>query len=234
VGSSRPAVEQRRGDRVKTGGGGPEAVRIWLLGGFGVSIGLSRSIAGDEWRLRKAANLVKLLALTPGHRMHREQAMGLLWPELDTSAAANNLHHALHVARRTLEPSAPSGTASSYLLLRDEWLALCPDRPLWVDVDAFEEAANTARHAREAAAFRAALDLYAGELLPQDRYEPWAEWRRAELRQLYLSLLFEMAAIHGEQGEHGPAIEALGRVVAEEPTNEESHVGLMRLYAEYE
>jgi DNA-binding MarR family transcriptional regulator len=49
-------------------GNRPEAMRIWLLGGLRVSVG-SRSIEPDAWRLKKAAALVKLLALAPGHRM---------------------------------------------------------------------------------------------------------------------------------------------------------------------
>jgi DNA-binding SARP family transcriptional activator len=208
-----------------------EALRIWLLGGFRISVGSYRSIGEDEWRLKKAAALIKLLAMAPAHRLHREQAMDLLWPELDLEAAANNLHHALHVARRTLQPSGPAGAASGYLHLRAESLALSPAGPVWVDVEAFEEAATTARHAREGAAYRAAIDLYSGELLPRDRYEPWAEERRAALRALYLSLLLELAGIYEEREEFGGAIEALGRVVAEEPTHEEAQVGLMRLYA---
>jgi DNA-binding SARP family transcriptional activator len=64
----------------------PEVVRVWLLGGFRVSVG-SRTIQQSEWRLRKATTLVKLLALAPGHRLHREQAMDLLRPELGTKAA---------------------------------------------------------------------------------------------------------------------------------------------------
>src|ERR671913_983462 len=86
-------------------GGTPETVRIELLGRFRVSVGVRRTIEEDEWKLRKAASLVKLLALEPGHRLHREQAMDLLWPELDAKAASNNLRHILHVARRTLEPA---------------------------------------------------------------------------------------------------------------------------------
>jgi len=91
---------------------------------------------------------VKLLALSPAHRLHREQAMELLWPDLTPKAALNNLHYALHVARRTLEPSAlarSSSAASRYLRLPGEQLTLCPDSPLWVDVEAFQEAAATAR-----------------------------------------------------------------------------------------
>ena len=41
-----------------------EAIRIRLLGGFRVSVG-PRSIEGEAWRLRKAASLIKLLALAP-------------------------------------------------------------------------------------------------------------------------------------------------------------------------
>jgi DNA-binding SARP family transcriptional activator len=221
---------QQRAPR-ETPGGALEAVRIWLLGGFRISVGSSRSIGEEEWRLRKAASLIKLLALAPAHRLHREQAMDLLWPELDSEAAANNLHHALHVARRTLEPSAPTGGVSSYLHLRGERLALSPEQPVWVDVEGFEEAATTARHALEPAAYRAAIDLYSGELLPQDRYEAWAEQRRAQLRGLYLSLLLELAGLYEERKEFGKAIEVLERVVAEDPTHEGAHVALIRLYA---
>ncbi len=84
-------------------------MRVRLLGGFGVSVG-SRSIGRAEWRLKKAANLVKLVALAPGHRLHREQATSHLWPDLDPRAATNNLHHALYVARRALEPSSSPGS----------------------------------------------------------------------------------------------------------------------------
>src|SRR5215210_8003403 len=224
------AEHDQRGQPTLQGGGTPETLRAWLLGGFRISVG-SRSIGEGEWRLKKAGSLLKLLALAPAHRLHREQAMDLLWPDLDPKAALNNLHYALHVARRTLEPSAPAGAASGYLHLRGESLALSPEGPVWVDVEAFEQAASTARHSLEPAAYRAAIDLYSGELLPQDRYEAWAEQRRAELRGLYLSLLVEVTALYEERKEFGEAIEALGRVVAEDPTHEGAHVGLMRLHA---
>ncbi len=203
-----------------------EVVRISLLGGFSVSVG-ARTIKENEWRLKKAASLVKLLALEPGHQMHREQLMEWLWPDLDPKAASNNLRQTLHVARRVL--SALEG--SRYLASEDEALVLCPEGRLWVDVEAFTEAAATARRAREPGAYRAALDLYAGDLLPGDRYEEWAEERREGLRQLYQALLVELAGLYEEREEYVPAIEALRRVVVEEPTQEEAHASLIRLYA---
>lgn len=206
---------------------GLEAVRVELLGGFRVSVG-SRVVEEEGWRLRKAGSLIKLLALATQHRLHREQVMYLLWPDLNQKSAANNLRYALHVARRSLEPD-PAG--SPYLVLRDDLLELCPEGPLRVDVEDFERTASEARRTLDPAVYRAAIDLYAGELLPGDRYEYWAEARREELRGTYLALLIELAGLYEERGEYEPSIEVLRRAVADEPAHEDAHAGLMRLYA---
>jgi DNA-binding SARP family transcriptional activator len=55
--------------------------------------------------------------------------------------------------------------------------------------------------------------------------------RREALRQLYLALLIELAGLNQERGDYELAIETLRRAVAEEPTNEAAHAGLMRVYA---
>ena len=130
----------------------PEAVRVWLLGGFRVAIG-SRTTEDGQWRLRKAAALVKLLSLAQGHRLQREQVMDLLWPDLGKKAASNNLRHTLHAARALLDQKA----GSRYVASEEESLVLCPGGSLWVDVVSFEEAAATARRYRAPAAYIAAV-----------------------------------------------------------------------------
>jgi predicted ATPase/DNA-binding SARP family transcriptional activator/DNA-binding CsgD family transcriptional regulator len=223
----RPSATSTRLARSETPPGRePEAVRVWLLGGFWVSVG-SQIIRPDQWRLRKAASLVKLLALAPSHRIHREQVMNLLWPDLGRKAASNNLRRVLHAARKVLDPA----TGSRYLASQDESLVLCQGGQLWVDVEAFEEAGISARRSRDPAAYRAAIELYAGELLPDDRYEEWTENRREGLRRQYFELLVDLTELYEERGEYGQAAETLQRAVSEEPTNEEAHAGLMRLYA---
>lgn len=221
----------KRADRIighssETGGRVYDTVRIWLLGDFRVSVG-SRTIQKDEWRLRKAASLIKLLALAPAHDLHREQITDRLWPGLGRGAAANNLRHTLHIARRVLEPEP----VSRYLVSGGERLVLCPDAQLWVDVEVFEEAVMVACRTRDPAAYRAALNLYTGDLLPQDLYEDWLEGRRQELRQSFLSLLFELARLYEERGELDFATEVLQRVMTYDPVNQEAHAGLMRSYA---
>ena len=117
----------------------PQALRVELLGGFRVSVG-SRTVGDDAWRLKKAKSVVKLLALAPGHRMHREQLTQWLWPNSpNPKTQANNLRQALHAARRALEPTLAGGTSSTdYLRLIEDRVALCPEGNLWVDVKAFD------------------------------------------------------------------------------------------------
>jgi DNA-binding SARP family transcriptional activator len=132
---------------------GAPVPRIRLLGGFLVASGGS-PIDDRAWRLRKAKALVKLLALAPERRLHRERLADLLWPDRDAEAAANHLHQALHAARRAIGADA--------LRLSDGVVVLEAE----VDVDAFEAAAAHARATREVAAYEHALDLHAGALLP--------------------------------------------------------------------
>jgi predicted ATPase len=159
-------------------------VAIKLLGGFAATSD-GAPVPTDVWRLRKARELVKLLALAPGHRLHREQAMDLLWRDRDPATAANNLHQVVHVARRAL--------GAEVIESRERLLQLDAD----VDADEFERVAAEARRNGTAAAYRAALSLYGGELLPENRYDDWAEERRAELAELHETLERELAELGG-------------------------------------
>jgi predicted ATPase len=160
------------------------AVSVRLLGGFEATVD-GVVVPDSTWRLKKARELVKLLALARGHRLHRDQALDVLWRELAPAAAANNLHQAVHVARRALGANA--------IDVRDEVLSLAEN--VDVDVDLLELAASNARRMKTAAAYRAALALYRGELLPENRYDDWAEGRREELAELAAALAEESAAL---------------------------------------
>src|SRR4051794_15235647 len=146
-------------------------VRIRLFGAFAAGVG-DEAVPEGAWRLRKGKSLVKLLALAPERRIHRERAIDLLWPDRAPEAAANNFHQALYVARRALEQAGAD--AATILPLRDDMLALNPGGAVEIDIEAFEDKAARAREAATADAYREALSVYGGELLPEDRFEPWA------------------------------------------------------------
>jgi DNA-binding SARP family transcriptional activator len=66
-------------------------LEVWLLGRFEVHVD-SYPVPADAWAQRRAVDVVKLLALAPGHGMPRDQVLETLWPQLGADAAASNLH----------------------------------------------------------------------------------------------------------------------------------------------
>lgn len=206
------------------------SLRIKLLGGFAVWID-DRQIDARAWRLQKAQHLVKLLALAPDHRMLREQLMELLWPDLLPEAAANNLYGALHQARELLRPAGTAaGNGTSPLRFHRQVLLLEPSRTLEIDVDAFIASAAAARTAPSTMSLEAAISLYTGDLLPEDRYQDWATGPRETLRETYLDLLANIAQRYEHEARLPAAIDALQRILRTEQANEAAHVSLIQLF----
>ena len=152
---------------------------VRLLGGFQVEVD-GRPIQAQAWRHRRGADLVKLLALAPEHRLHREELMERLWPELGGEAAAANLRKAVHFARRAL------GRQDSIESI-GELVALWPAGDLRVDAESAETQARKALAG--SVGLEAAADLFSGDLLPADRYADWTEPHRERLRRRRLEVL---------------------------------------------
>ena len=170
----------------------PAPITIELMDGFLVRVG-ARRIPADAWPTRRAAQLVQLLALTDRRRLAREQAIEALWPHLDPDAGAANLRKAAHHARRTLgDPEA--------VVLRAGLAQLFPGRQVATDVEAFERTGDP--------------DLYRGELLPDARYESWAQAARERLHDRYVESLRREGRLE--------------RLVELEPTDEPACRELMR------
>jgi DNA-binding SARP family transcriptional activator len=184
-------------------------IHVTLLGQFAVTVG-GVPVAEAGWKRRHAAAVVKVLALAPGRRLHREQVIELVWPGDTIAEAVPKLHKAAHFARRAI------GVPDS-VVLRGDQVVLCPGGSVTVDAVRFGELARRALAAGDAAAARAALALYGGELLPADRYEEWAETRREQLSRSHLDLL---------------RLDGQWEAVAElDPGDERAHLALMRRHA---
>src|SRR5919202_5405441 len=110
--------------RAANPGAAPPEVRIQLLGGFRVAVG-ARAVPDAAWRLRTARSLVKVLALAPGHALHREQVVDLLWPDRGPEVPPSNLRHTIYVARRALQVTGD--LPASPLVLQGDQVALRPE-----------------------------------------------------------------------------------------------------------
>jgi predicted ATPase len=202
-------------------------LRIQLLGRFLISLD-DRTVDPSAWRLKKAAGIVKLLALAPEFRLHREQLMESLWPEAAPKSAANNLRYSLFAARRILKLPADD---TPYLQRDGDALVLGPADMVWTDVVAFERTVAVAWADSAADHYEEAVGLYGGDLLPEDLYADWATDRRGALRISYLTLLARLAELYEERGDRARAIATLQRLLMAEPAQEPAHVQLMRLHA---
>src|SRR5215208_1740494 len=105
-------------------------LEVRLLGRFEVLVD-SQRVPADAWAQRRTADLVKVLALAPGHRMPREELLELLWPHLAADAAASNLHKAASYARRALGDRGA-------VVLRSGLVELAPAAEVITDVERFE------------------------------------------------------------------------------------------------
>jgi DNA-binding SARP family transcriptional activator len=200
-----------------------------LLGGFRVEHADVAQVV-SRWQRRSAKTLTKLLATCPGHALHREQILDILWPGADVDSALNSFGKALHAARHAFEPDLPRRTDSAYLLLTDAMLALNTDHVL-IDADRFEQLAENALRGQDVMAYESALASYGGELLPEDRYADWCAERRCFLAELRVRLLVGLSEALEARGACNEAADQLRAALGQDPTREVAHRRLMRLYA---
>ena len=187
VGTEPPADSPTSPPVVPDGGSGlpvdgPE-IRVRTFGGCVLEVdGRRVPLEGVKPRVR---SLLRLLALHAGAPVHREVIQETLWPDADGAAGARSLHVALSALRRHLDDvaSPPGG----HLVVRDGDAYRLAVSPQDVDLGSFDGAvangrAARARGERSAAAFATALDLYTGDLFPEEGPADWVAERRDQYR----------------------------------------------------
>jgi len=174
AGEPAEAVETTRPTRVAASE--PPVLRVRCFGAFSVSVD-GRPVDLGPLRPR-ARRTLRLLATRAGQAVHRQQLAAALWGDLDTAAAMHNLHVNVSAVRRILEPGATRG--SERVIRRDGETYMLPLLPgSECDVAQLEQRLRRARRLaaeRDADAmegWQAVLDVYAGELLPEEGDAEW-------------------------------------------------------------
>jgi DNA-binding SARP family transcriptional activator/tetratricopeptide (TPR) repeat protein len=147
----------------------------------------------------------------------RDRVAFSLWPDSPERGARRALSSALHRIHGLLPDSVDWLVASrDSLRLGDAWL----------DIDAFAALTGS----EEPADWRAAVDLYAGDLLAGVDVE-WVEEPRAELRDRATGLLARIAAEREAAGDLAGGLGWARRWSQADPLDEDAHRAVMRLYA---
>ncbi|HEY66873.1 MAG TPA: tetratricopeptide repeat protein [Thermoflexia bacterium] len=217
----------------------PPPLRIVTLGRFEVRQG-ARAIPDHAWRQRRAGELFRLLLISPGRSLFRDQVTEALWPEKSPASMSALFHQATSALRRALEPDLPEKFPSRYLEVGGGRVTLHLPAGSSVDFEIFEE------HIRNEE-WEAALALYRGDLFPGDRYADWAAAPRERLRQEAMRASLAVARRRLEDGHAEAALDACRRALELEPWQEEAvllgmqacivlndRAGAIRLYLDLE
>jgi LuxR family transcriptional regulator, maltose regulon positive regulatory protein len=216
-------------------GGSPPLVAIRTLGAFEVRRHGDNVITDAQWAGLRQKLLLKAIVVNGSREIPKDILMDALWPESSYEAALKRFKVTLHRLRRILEPDMTPGAGVSCIFLKDNLVSLDMGR-CRVDVNDFLACCDEMRQLkrdgdddRVLAACRRAVDLYRGDFLPEEPYLSWAEMKRDALKDQYLTLLMEMAAILERQGNLEQAVRRCRAAIQADPLSEHAHQQLMRL-----
>jgi LuxR family maltose regulon positive regulatory protein len=160
------------------------AVQIRMLGPLHVD-----GCALDRLRVRELLGFLLL-----HRRTTRADVSAAIWPDLDDRAAANNLRVTLSHLLRVLEPTRAEGEAAYSIRQNGSELQLVADAALDIDYDAFDAhlaAASTAEADGTPSValdhYRAATDLYRGDVLADLPDVNWADIERERARTRFVA-----------------------------------------------
>ena len=163
----------------------PNAVRVTTLGRFAVHVD-GREVETGEWGSRRARTLLKRLVVARGWPVTRDELFALLWPdEVDRNKLGARLSVQLSHVRRVLGGGVVADRET--VALDRSYVSSDLDELLASDDDA------------------QIVDLDAGELLPEDRYDDWVTATREQVRSTVVAAIRRrLAEIEADGGTDSP------------------------------
>ena len=193
---------------------------------------------------RKAIGLLSFLLLESDHAHNREFLLGLLWPDLPTAAAQNNLRVTWAHLQKAL------GTSDSderrYLIADRLTLGFNPLSDHELDVTRFRALLDACRlhpHANPqacpecAARLTQALDLVRGDFLGEFslancmQFDEWLRTQRHHFQVQVATALEQLAGFHESAGQLAEAEHTIRRLLDLDPLSEPACRQLMRVLA---
>jgi DNA-binding SARP family transcriptional activator len=204
-------------------------VRVCLLGSFRV---LAQGVPLPMRPGGKVEQLIGGLALSARTGASREELLWMVWPDCDAALAGQSLNSLVYSLRKRL------GDALGHrppIVERDGRYRLNLEEGVGIDVLEFDAAVARADVSARAGdstsaidSYRAALDLYAGDLVIGLAVAHLVE--RERLRAQFLGACARLADHHFEIGQYDRALENALRLLAHDPCREDAHRMAMRCY----
>jgi len=218
----------------------PEPGRVPLLdlhcfGHFTVFRG-GQPVPAEHFSRRHALLLLKILLTNYGRPVHREVLADLIWGAELPRDPARQLKVVVHYLRRALDPGGTEDNYESCVTSTEEGYAFNTAVPHRLDYQDFLSLVHWAdrleeRGEPEAAlgTWEAAISLYRGDFLEEERYTDWCEPEREHLREAWLSALWRAAALRRDRGDADGALAFHRQALATDPAREDIHREMMRI-----
>ena len=192
-----------------------KGLQVQLLGSFKVYRD-GEEISRNEWKRKKARDVFKFLASRHGTAVSTDEIVLHLWGEdVPTESCLPTLQNSVSTIRTALEPDLKPRQPSSFLAFRDNAYTLDLGKHGTVDVFEFrglvERAYEESDLQKRRTLLKQATQLYTGDLLPEDRFEPWTDYLRESLRETAVDAFDTLASLYLEQGETAAAQAATQR-----------------------
>jgi DNA-binding SARP family transcriptional activator len=203
-------------------------VQARVMGGFRVVVD-GRTLDRGDWCRAAAERLVKLLLVTPGHRLGRERAAETLWPGAAPAVGRSGLRKAIHFARRAFGSTGVLVTDGETVALETETIDVDLDHLLGALGSMPSATLRNGTPWRGAAAV-VALELGALELLPDDPYEDWLVEPRERIRCRWQRIALDVATRARDEGELRLAHCLVEQLLERDPADEPAHRLAIELY----
>ncbi|GIV78007.1 MAG: transcriptional activator [Litorilinea sp.] len=180
-------------------------------------------------RLSAKAQAILFYLAVMGQAQARTALAPLLWGDMSDSGARMNLRKALASLRQELDP---------YLQIERQLVDFRPEVTVWVDVLAFEDAAQAGLSTHEPATLQQAVSLYQGDFLTDfyvrnaPDFELWMYRKQTYLRELMVQALQTLVQHYATARILDQGIATVRRLLSLEPWREEAHRQLMQLLAQ--
>jgi DNA-binding SARP family transcriptional activator len=183
-----------------------------------------QAVTDSALQHQRVRSLLTCLISSPGRKLGREQAIELLWPNLDFETASHRLDKAVHSLRQVFEPGRSRPATSDLLLTEHSTLQLAEQSRLWIDADAFDTLLAQARASSDPGKteqlLEEALLLYGGEYVSDERDQDAVQARRESLQRSWIGLMLELADLRIAREAIPAAIDTLDHLLAIDPTSE--------------
>jgi DNA-binding SARP family transcriptional activator len=198
----------------------PPPLRISTLGRFEVYKG-NHLIPAEDWRNRQSGELFRLLLISHGRTLTRDQIIEQLWPGKNIESVKASYHQTTSAVRKALDPDLPEKFPSRYLFLEEGTVTLRLPPGSQVDFETFEEYLRQEK-------LDEAISLFQGEPFPLDLYHDWAALKREQLNQQFLDALLKVAQHKLQVADPQGALTTCRRLLAVDPWQEQAVLTAMQ------